>query len=129
MANGDYNPYRRISPIVLRLIIINAIVFAATYLLPQLHIDTTFGLFYYKSPGFHFYQVVTYMFLHGSIEHILFNMFALWIFGTILENYWGTARFLIFYFVCGIFSAVVEQFFMPLSAMQIAKTIPLDSGV
>jgi membrane associated rhomboid family serine protease len=58
--------------------------------------------------SFQIWQPVTYMFLHGSFGHLFFNMFALWIFGTELENYWGTRQFNIYYFVCGIGAAFIN---------------------
>ena len=51
---------------------------------------------------FRIWQLLTYMFMHGSWSHIFFNMFALWMFGYVLENYWGSRRFLFYYLVCGI---------------------------
>ena len=52
--------------------------------------------------GFLPWQLVTYQFVHASMEHIFFNMFSLWMFGYVLENYWGTRRFVIYYLLCGI---------------------------
>ena len=60
---------------------------------------------------FHVWQLATYMFLHGGVFHILFNMLALWMFGTELERLWGTRNFLKFYFVCGIGAGVLTVFF------------------
>jgi membrane associated rhomboid family serine protease len=60
---------------------------------------------------FHIWQLVTYMFLHGGVMHILFNMLALWMFGTELERMWGTRYFLKFYFVTGVGAAVLTVFF------------------
>jgi membrane associated rhomboid family serine protease len=61
-------------------------------------------------PFFRPHQLVTYLFLHDNhgIQHILYNMFALWMFGAVLENYWGAKRFLIFYIVSGIGAAVAH---------------------
>jgi membrane associated rhomboid family serine protease len=58
--------------------------------------------------SFQVWQPLTYMFLHGSFGHLFFNMFALWIFGTELENYWGTRQFNIYYFVCGTGAALIN---------------------
>ncbi|ABL66719.1 rhomboid family intramembrane serine protease [Chlorobium phaeobacteroides] len=58
--------------------------------------------------SFQIWQPVTYMFLHGSMGHLFFNMFALWIFGTEIENYWGTRQFTIYYFICGIGAALIN---------------------
>jgi membrane associated rhomboid family serine protease len=104
MAYSNYgNSFQRTTPVVLNLIIINALVFFA-----QLFLDNSLGvteklaLFPFKSGFFEPYQLVTHMFTHGGFGHILFNMFALWSFGTMLERSWGPKRFLIFYLVCGL---------------------------
>ena len=60
------------------------------------------------SGNFRIWQPVTYMFLHGGMTHLFFNMFALWMFGAEIENQWGTRQFNIYYFVCGIGAAVVN---------------------
>jgi membrane associated rhomboid family serine protease len=62
----------------------------------------------FNTPPFQPYQIITHMFTHGSIGHIFFNMFALWMFGKILENVWGSKRFLIFYLISGIGAAVAH---------------------
>lgn len=111
MAYNQYSPSRRITPVVLNLIIINAIVFVA-----QLMFDSSWGLtgllalFPYNSGLFSPYQLVTHMFAHGGWMHIIFNMYALWIFGTTLERVWGPKKFLIFYLVCGLAAGVAQMF-------------------
>ena len=98
-------------PVVLNLIIINVLVFMATALLPAGRWIFGFGsLFWVGNPLFHTYQFVTYMFLHANIEHIFFNMFALWMFGRTLEYELGSRRFLIYYMVCGIGAALIQMF-------------------
>lgn len=83
------------------LIIINIIVFVAT-LINQDFMTRTFALFYPTSSMFHLWQIVTHMFMHGGFWHILFNMYTLWMFGSVLERMIGEKKFLIFYFVCGL---------------------------
>ena len=77
----------------------------------MLHIDLVqyLGLHYIGASDFRPYQFVTYMFMHGSFSHLFFNMFALWMFGNTIENAWGSKRFLIFYFVCGIGAGLVQE--------------------
>ena len=89
---------------VKHLLIINAIVFFARYVFQFSGIDLNeyLALYPVRTPFFHFYQYITYMFAHASFGHIFFNMFALWMFGYSLENLWGTRRFLIFYLLCGL---------------------------
>ena len=66
-----------------------------------------FALFFPENENFAVWQFITYLFLHGSFAHLLFNMFALFSFGSILEGQWGTRRFLIFYFIAGIGAAII----------------------
>ncbi|MET0570740.1 MAG: rhomboid family intramembrane serine protease [Pedobacter agri] len=91
-----------IPPVVKNLLIINILFFAATYLLPNLHLDDLLAVYYFDSPKFEFWQPVSYMFMHGGLAHIFFNMFALYSFGSILEQRWGPKKFLIFYFITGL---------------------------
>jgi membrane associated rhomboid family serine protease len=101
--------FQMIPPVIKNLIIINVLVFLAQKTLGN-QIETQmlnlFALHDVHSAFFKPYQLVTYLFLHGGWDHIFFNMFALWMFGAILENYWGGKRFLIFYMVCGIGAGV-----------------------
>ena len=86
------------------LIIINVIIFVAT-LINQEFMIGTFALFYPTSPFFHWWQVITHMFMHGGFWHIFFNMYTLLIFGSVVERIIGPKKFLLFYFICG-FGAV-----------------------
>lgn len=101
---------RTLSGAVLGLLLVNIAVFAAGLLLPNWHeqIIATGALWYPANENFGLWQVVTYMFLHASFSHILFNMYALVSFGSILEREWGAARFLVFYFLCGIGAGLVQ---------------------
>ena len=101
-----------IPPVVKNLIIINAIMLLATYVLSMRGIDLArvLGLHYISSPKFEPYQLVTHIFMHGGFMHLLFNMFALWMFGRVLETVWGPKRFFIFYFVTGLGAAVLHTF-------------------
>ncbi len=116
----DFRPGRfQILPVIVKnLIIINALIVLIQYVLGKFGIDLAdyFGLHYWRSHYFHFWQFFTYMFLHGSyydvdgtIMHIFSNMFALWMFGSILENVWGAKRFLMFYIICGLGAAMLHM--------------------
>jgi len=99
-------------PVVKNLIIINALAFLAYYSFAVsfgIDLNAKLGLHYVGSDKFAPYQFVTYMFMHGGFGHIFFNMFALWMFGNTLENYWGPKRFFIYYFVTGIGAALFYQ--------------------
>ena len=105
------NRYFQTPPVVKNLIIINVLVYMATALLPVCNEIIRFcALWFGASPfgEFHSYQFVTYMFLHASVEHIFFNMFALWMFGRTLEYELGSKRFLIYYMVCGVGAALIQ---------------------
>ena len=111
MAYNNYRPSQKVPPVVLNLIIINVIVFVAQYALDStLNLTMRFALYPFNSGMFEPYQLVTHMFLHGGFFHILFNMYALWIFGAVLEKIWGPKKFLIFYLVCGLAAGMAEAF-------------------
>jgi membrane associated rhomboid family serine protease len=110
---------------VLNLILINVILYVASWVIYKrfgISLQSEFALYLPDSYNFKWYQLVTHMFTHdnawliqtegrpyeGSILHILLNTYALWLFGTKLESVWGTNRFLLFYFVCGIGSFLMH---------------------
>ena len=104
---SQYRPmgFRLLTPVVKNLIIINVLMFLATISFANsFGIDLTrwLGLHYPAAPDFKIWQFVSYMFMHGGFAHIFFNMFALWMFGNVLENVWGSQRFLTYYMVTGI---------------------------
>jgi membrane associated rhomboid family serine protease len=92
---------------VKNIIIINALVMVMTAL-NKTFMYETFALFYPTSPFFHWWQPVTHMFMHGGFWHLFFNMYTLFIFGTVLERVWGTKKFLVFYFVTGLGAALIH---------------------
>jgi len=100
----------RMTRAVAGLLILNIVVFAAGYLLPNGgDLLFTAGALWYPANGhFGLWQAVSYMFLHAGFTHIFFNMFALVSFGRILEREWGTTRFLLFYFLCGVGAGLVQ---------------------
>ena len=93
------------------LLIINFLAFIATWVLQLRGIDLTslLGLHFFLASDFHFYQFVTYMFLHGGLTHIFFNMFALWMFGSVIERVWGPKKFLFYYICCGIGAGFAQE--------------------
>lgn len=111
----------RATPIVLNLIIINVLVFLTQNLFTAFDVNEWGSLHYFTSDLFKPHQLITHMFMHGSISHIFFNMFSLFMFGTMLENYIGSKRFLIFYLICGLGAAVLTQLSVPYSAEMFAK--------
>ena len=122
MAFKFQNSLQRDSPIVFNLLIINILVYLAQVLVKPV---TEWGaLHYFKSSLFYPHQLITNMFLHDprGLTHLIFNMFTLWMFGTILERFLGSKRFLIFYLICGLGAGIVIQLSIPFSADQFAKS-------
>jgi len=92
-------------PVIKNLLIINGLVFLATVTFPDL--TNYLALYYPASENFRPYQFITHMFTHGSLSHVFFNMFSLWMFGAVLENVWGPKRFLQFFMITGIGAALL----------------------
>ena len=92
--------FNNIPPITRNLIIINVVIFIASFLLPQL--NDTLAAYFPFSPNFRSWQIITHMFMHGNFMHILFNMFTLFSFGPILEQSLGDKKYLILYFLSGL---------------------------
>ena len=99
--------FRNLPTAVKNIIMINILVMVMTSLNENFMVEK-FALFYPTSPFFHWWQPVTHMFMHGGFWHIFFNMYTLFIFGTILERVWGTKKFLVFYFITGLGAALVH---------------------
>lgn len=93
------------------LLIINILCFAATFVAERygINLSNLLGLHFFKADNFNVLQLFTYMFMHASFSHIFFNMFALWMFGQILERVWGPKRFLLYYIVCGVGAGLVQE--------------------
>lgn len=97
-----------ITPLVKQLLIINIIFFIGAEFVG----DAAFHLlamYYPENPDFHFWQILTHMFMHGGVMHIAFNMFALYSFGSALEHMWGPKKFLFFYISCGLGAALLHE--------------------
>ncbi|OQP65774.1 hypothetical protein A3860_14345 [Niastella vici] len=99
--------FQGIPPVIKNLVIANVLFFLAELTFGGQFIETL-SLHYYDHPEFHFWQLASYMFMHAGWEHILFNMLALWMFGSTVEDVWGGKRFLIFYLICGIGAALFQ---------------------
>jgi len=100
-----------LTPVVKNLLIINFLFFLATISMGKtfnLNLYEILGLRYFGSEKFMPYQFITYMFMHGGFMHIFFNMFALWMFGRVLEEVWGAKRFIFYYFFTGIGAAILH---------------------
>lgn len=103
--------FRNLPPVIKNLIILNALMLLAAWVL-----DAQFGISLEKLLGFHYfesklfkpYQLVTYMFMHGGFIHLFFNMYALFIFGVMLESVWGSRKFFTYYILCGLGAIAIQ---------------------
>lgn len=124
------NKFSDIPPVVKNLLIINVLIFLAKYGLGSamgVDLDRILGLFFIKSSQFQPYQIITHMFMHGSLMHLAFNMFALWMFGRIIESVWGAKRFFVYYFVTGIGAAIFQMTVTYIRFVIAAKNLPDDA--
>ena len=92
----------RVTEAIKHLLIINGIMFAVAALNLIPNFTELTAIWYFQNPNFHWWQVISHMFMHGGLMHLVFNMYALWAFGSPLEQMWGSKKFLFFYFSCGI---------------------------
>lgn len=104
------NFFKRIPPVVLNLFVINLIMLGVTSLIPGFgqRVENLLALHYFSSPGFNPFQLISYMFIHSGFTHFFFNMFALVMFGSVIERAMGSNRFLFYYISCGIVAAFVQ---------------------
>jgi membrane associated rhomboid family serine protease len=125
-------------PVVKALLVTNIGIFLVEILFSRLMIggmplneliDRYGALYPINSGGFEIWQPITYMFLHGSLTHVLFNMFALWMFGIELEQLWGSKKFLIFYTVCGLGGAAAHLFITPILNLPPAPLIGASGAI
>lgn len=115
--------------VVKNLLIINGLFYLGTLAFDALGIDLFkyLALFYPESKQFGPWQFVTYMFLHGGLMHIFFNMFALWMFGSVLENVWGPKRFLNYFLFTGIGAAITHMIVAFIRYQSIGVDLPPDA--
>ncbi len=111
MENYRLQGFSFLPPVVKNLLIVNVIVFLIDYTFGGFGIDLTryLGLHYVLSERFFPTQYFTYLFMHASFSHLFFNMFALWMFGYALENFWGGKRFLFYYLFCGVGAGIIQN--------------------
>ncbi|MFB6306497.1 MAG: rhomboid family intramembrane serine protease [Flavobacteriales bacterium] len=109
------------------LLIINIIMYIGSLLIGFHTSVSNFALFYFDSPHFEPYQIVTHMFMHGGLGHIFFNMFALVMFGTVLEKVWGPKRFLKFYLITGLGAVLLHQGMQAYDVFQATGSITVDN--
>jgi membrane associated rhomboid family serine protease len=107
------NRFQKNTTVITNLIIANGIVFLAQLMFGGLDVNSKFmqlfALHHYKADVFYWHQIITHMFMHGSIMHIAFNMYFLYTFGSMIERIWGPKRFFIFYIACGVGAALAQM--------------------
>ena len=93
------------------LLIINVLCFFGAIVVQRngINLNDYLGLHFFLADDFNAAQLITYMFMHANFQHIFFNMFAVWMFGRVLEEVWGPRRFLFYYIVCGIGAGLVQE--------------------
>ena len=111
----QYQPqgFSLLSPAVKHLLIINVLCYGAYHVLYSQRIvdlNVLLGICSYDTGMLRPWQPLTYMFMHGNFTHLFFNMFALWMFGNTMENFWGTKRFIYYYLACGLGAGVISMF-------------------
>lgn len=132
MADIRMRNFQAIPPVIKNLLIINVLVFFAQNTFSGgrfFDFEGVFALHDIHSVYFRPHQLVTHMFLHGDFWHLFFNMFALWMFGSMLENVWGSKRFLIFYMASGLGAALLHLgvlYFQMEPVMEAFRQLPPD---
>ncbi len=133
MAEFRPSSFQVLPPVIKNLIILNVLVFLAQMAFDPSgygSISQLFALHDVRSVYFRPHQLLTHLFMHGGIWHIVLNMFALWMFGSTLENVWGPKRFLIFYMLCGLGAAALHLVALYVEYADIARivsTYPIET--
>lgn len=114
--------------VIKNLLIINILMFIATQVFREsLGIDlvSILGLHFITAPDFKPFQFVTYLFMHGDLAHLFFNMFAVWMFGSVLENVWGPKRFLVYYLITGFGAGLIQYLVFYLQMAPFLETVSM----
>ncbi len=128
MNTYNNSPFSNIPTVVKNLLIINILFFIATLVFESkgIYLVKLLGVYYFDSPNFHIWQVITYMFMHGGFAHIAFNMFALFTFGSTLEYTMGSKRFLNFYLITGLGALALQMLVQAIEVHQIAGNFTIN---
>ncbi|HLN20406.1 MAG TPA: rhomboid family intramembrane serine protease [Bacteroidales bacterium] len=128
--NGYGRGFFGLPPAVKNIIMLNVLMLLANYAAITafgIDLNSILGLYFPKSDQFMPVQIVTHIFMHGGFLHLLFNMYALFIFGQVLESTWGSKRFLLYYLVCGIGAAITHETVIAFQYASIVKHLDPDS--
>ncbi len=126
---GSYG-FSMLPTVVKNLLIINGLLFFATISFNvSMNVDLTdiLGLHYFGSELFKPYQIITYMFMHGGLSHLFFNMFAVWMFGSQIENAWGPKRFLIYYLITGVGASILHYIIIHIGILNLEAGMSLEA--
>lgn len=124
--NGYGRGFFGLPPVVKNILMINVLMLLAYYAARSvfgIDLNSVLGLYFPKSESFNPFQILTHMFMHGGLWHLFFNMYALYIFGQVLEQVWGPKRFLLYYMVCGLGAAFVHESVIAFEYSKLIKTI------
>lgn len=124
--NGFGGGYLSLPPVVKNIILINVLMLLVDFTAKSVfgvELTMVLGLYFPKSDQFMPLQIVTHMFMHGGFWHIFFNMYALYIFGQVLENVWGPKRFFIYYIICGLGAALTHEAVIAYQYSQLAHSL------
>ncbi|MDI1355420.1 MAG: rhomboid family intramembrane serine protease [bacterium] len=125
--NSQYRPggFGHLPLVTKNIIIINVVLYLLKVVLEGrgINLDDYLGLHYYLASNFKPHQFVTYIFMHGSFSHILFNMLGVYIFGQVLEQVWGPKRYLIFYMVTGLGAALAQYIIMHFEISDVLRAV------
>jgi membrane associated rhomboid family serine protease len=128
--NGFGGGYFSLPPVVKNIILLNVLMLLVDFAAKSVFgVDLTMvlGLYFPKSEQFMPVQIVTHMFMHGGFWHIFLNMYALYIFGQVLENVWGPKRFFIYYIICGLGAALTHETVIAFQYANLVQSLDPDS--
>ncbi len=108
MNGRGNNLFGFLPPVTKNLIIINVLFWFATFFMSNIDLKGMLGLHYPRSEDFRLFQLISYMFMHADFMHLFFNMFAVFMFGRILESEWGSKRFFTYYMITGIGAGLIQ---------------------
>ena len=123
--------FRNIPTVTKNLLLINVVVFLASLVFKQqFDVERWGSLHFFMASDFHVWQFITYQFLHADFTHIFFNMFALWMFGCVIERVWGPQKFLVYYLICGIGAGLCQEVaqYVEYSTQHLAQYSTVDTG-
>ncbi len=128
--NGYSRGFLGLPPVVKNIILLNVLMLIITWVVKSvfgLDLTTVLGMYFPKSEHFMPVQILSHMFMHGGFIHLLFNMYALFIFGQVLENVWGPKRFLIYYLICGLGAAFTYETVIYFQYLHLTQIIGPDN--